>query len=441
MELKKNQQIRDYVGKVCEQVRFRDVHEDVSRELEAHIHEIVEEHLAQGVSESEAVEQAIVQMGDADIIGKQLNKVHKPKPEWSILILALAFTSIGLSAIYFIQKYDTYFNHNPIKIFENSLFFALISLFVIVGLYFFDYRKLEKYSKYLYLATLAILVFTVFNGVASGGNRLWIKIGFYHINFVAVSPLLFIIALAGIFNHGDWNSPKQRVQRFLLLAIPLIVMLMAPSISVGVTYIVACIVLMVVSGVTYKEIGLLLTSLFAALILLIVNTPYRLTRLLVFLNPGADTTGMGYINTQLSNAFANSGFWGHGFAVNSQVTPVTLPELHTDFIFAFITYTFGWITSILLIGLIITFLLRIIRIAGQVKIGYAKRLISGFVAILAVQFVWNILMNLGFAPISSVGLPFMSYGGSQLVINAVMIGIILSIYRRRSISESYNYNS
>jgi cell division protein FtsW (lipid II flippase) len=115
-----------------------------------------------------------------------------------------------------------------------------------------------------------------------------------------------------------------------------------------------------------------------------------------------------------------------------------IPSAHTDFIFAYITYTFGWFTAIILAVLIMVFLIRMTRIAIIVKNNYARLLVIGLATIFAVQFLWNIAMNLGFAPISGVGLPFISYGGSQLISNALAVGIILSIYRRKNLSKLFN---
>lgn len=426
-----NQKIENYIREVCSRVRFRDIHQDVKLELAAHIEELTEEHVSQGVSEEEAVDRALGQMGDADLIGKQLNKVHKPKPEWSVLLISLLFINIGLLAVYLIQKQGLLAYDTPI--FERSLFYSLMSIIAIVGLYFFDYRKLEKYSKHIYLGTLLILILTLFWGVEANGSRSWLVLGPLKINFVTVSPVLFIIALAGIFSHWDWSKRFKLVQALALFAVPLFLILLAPSISTGAIFIVSCMVLMIVSGAKMKQVIVSVGSFMALLILPIITEPYILNRLLTFLNPGRDPQGSGYINIQLSNVISHSGFLGQGLTFSPQL----LPELHTDFIFAFIIYTFGWIASILLIAFVVMFLVRIALIAGQIKIHYGRLLISGFVSILAIQFLWNILMNLGMAPISSVGLPFISYGGSQLVINAAAVGIISSIYRRRNVSQGY----
>ncbi|MEN3003729.1 FtsW/RodA/SpoVE family cell cycle protein [Dehalobacterium formicoaceticum] len=430
MDLINNRIIQDYVNKVCAQVKFRDVHPDVKLELEAHIQEIIEEHLAQGFSEKEAAEKAVVQMGDADMVGKQLNKVHKPKPEWSILLISLLFINTGLLSLYFIQK-QSLLSHN-IPIFERSLLFSLISFIIMIGFYFFSYKKLERYSKHIYLGTLALLTYTVLFGIQYNGSSSWLTLGSLSLNVVAVSPILFIIALAGIFNKWDWDNTFNFLQGVALCAVPLILMLGAPSISSSVIYAVASMVLMVASGAKLKRLLFISVPFIAMIILSVFTVPYRIDRLLIFLNPGSDPHGSGYINTQLNKIIEDAGLFGQGLTF----APQGLPDLHTDFIFSFITYTFGWIAGILLIALTVLFLVRIARITRIVKNNYAKLLISGFVSILTVEFLWNILMNLGLAPISGIGLPFISYGGSQLIINAVIVGMISSIFKRRNVSQN-----
>lgn len=432
MGLIDNKKIQDYIREVCSQVKFRDVHQDIRLELEAHIEEIAEEYIELGFSEEEAVNKAIAQMGDADIVGKQLNKVHKPKPEWSVLLFSFIFINIGLLAMYFIQK-QSLLTYDP-QIFEKSLLYSAMALICIIGFYFFDYRKLEKYSVHIYLGTLLILIFTVLLGNSVNGSRCWLGIGPFNINFVAISPLLFIVALAGIFNKWDWNSTVKLIQALGLFLVPLFLILSAPSVSTGSIYALAFMVLMIASGAKLKKVFFIVGPVVIAILVLpILTAPYRLARILSFIDPAKDPSGSGYLNMQLSKIFSNSGLWGQGLTFDTQV----LPELHTDFIFAFITYTFGWVASILLITFVVLFLVRIANIARQIKVNYGRLLIIGFVSILSVQFLWNIFMNLGLAPISGVGLPFISYGGSQLIINAITVGIISSIYRRKNISHNY----
>jgi cell division protein FtsW (lipid II flippase) len=280
MGLIDNQKIENYIREVCSRVRFRDIHQDVKMELAAHIEEITEEHINRGVSEEEAVDRALAQMGDADLIGKQLNKVHKPKPEWSVLLISLLFINIGLLAVYLIQKQGLLAYDTPI--FERSLFYSLVSFIAIVGLYYFDYRKLEKYSKHIYLGTLLVLIFTIFWGVQANGCRSWLVLGPLKINFVTVSPVLFVVALAGMLNHWDWSKSLKLVQAIALFAVPLFLILLAPSIPTGAIFIVSCIVLMIVSGAKMKQVIVTVGSFMALLILPMITEPYILNRLLHF---------------------------------------------------------------------------------------------------------------------------------------------------------------
>ena len=429
MDLNQNNEVQAYLRKVFAQVKFRDAHQELGLELQEHIQEVAEEHMAQGALEETAVAQAISQMGDADIIGKQLNKIHKPRPDWSILLLSMLFISIGLLVLYFIQKQSLL--EYDLQLFERSILFSAVSLFFVITFYFFDYRKLERYSKYIYIGTFLLLLFTTQWGMEFYGSKRWIALGPFSINIVAISPLFFGVAFAGIFRNWDWSSNFKLLQGCAIAIAPLILILLSPSISTGAIYAVACVVIMIASGASYKKMILLSSPFITILALSIITKPFRLQRLFTFLNPQADPTGSGYQSIQLHKMIGSSGLWGQGLTLDAQA----LPEIHTDFVFTFITYTFGWVASTLLIVFIILFLVRITQVNKKVKNQYAKLLLHGFVAILAVEFIWNIAMNLGLAPISCLGLPFISYGGSQLIMNGAIIGIISSIYRRKNLSE------
>lgn len=425
-----NARILAYINDVCEQIKFREVHQEVKLELKTHLQDIVEENLSKGFSEDEAVNQAITQMGSANIVGKQLDKIHKPKPEWSIIALSLLFASLGLLAMYFIEKQSLYTSAS-ISIFAKSLVTTIIGVVIAAGLYLYDYRKLESYSRHIYLGTVLALLTVVVFGQSFNGKS-YLNVGPIYFDLAEISPLLFSMALAGILSRWDWSGPKKLLQGLLLCLLPLVLILAVPSFSAGVIYSITCITLMTVSGAGRKY-SLLLTGLVSAIIMLpIISTPYVLQRLISFIHPEKDPSGSGWLNMQLSQLISDTGLFGQGLTQN----PKSIPDLHTDFIFSYITFSFGWIAGGILAALVVVFIIRMTRIATAVKDHYARLLISGFAAIFAVQFLWNIFMNLGFAPLSGVGLPFISYGGSQLVFNAAAIGVISSIYRRRNISKA-----
>ncbi|EQB89536.1 cell division protein FtsW (lipid II flippase) [Clostridium punense] len=116
--------------------------------------------------------------------------------------------------------------------------------------------------------------------------------------------------------------------------------------------------------------------------------------------------------------------------------PKIIPNLHTDFLFTYIVYTFGWIAAAILITLIVVFILKIITVAKVTKNAYGKLIVSGFIAVLTTEFLLNIGMNFGIAPIVGISLPFMSFWCSQLLINMTIVGLILSVYRRKDLTHN-----
>jgi len=423
MGLNQNHQVQEYINSVCLQIKNRRVHEEIKTELWGHIEEIALEYMSKGATQDEAVAKAIARMGDAKLVGRQLDKIHKLQPEWGILIITILFANLGLFTMYLIEAKGALLSN--LHVFHKSLVFTLLGAAAAFGLYFFDYRKMQAYSKYIYIGTLLVLLFVVHCGIQINGVKAWLAIGPLNINFVGISPFLFVTALAGLFDGWDWNKPKNVLYGLALSMAPAILIMAVPYFSACAVYSIAFVVMMVVSGIKFKHVLLAAGAGLGMFLLAIVNFPYRLSRLLTFINPGRDPQGAGWINIQLNKITHSAGMFGQG----SSFDPRTMPDVHTDFVFAYIVHTFGWIAGIVLAALVIAFLIRMSRIAMIVKDTYGKLLVSGFAAIFAVQFLWNILMNLSLAPISGFGLPFISYGGSQSIVSMLAIGIITNIYK------------
>jgi len=421
-----NKRILNYINDVCAQIKFREVHPEVKLELKTHLHEVADEYLSSGFSEDEAVGKAIAQMGSAAVVGKQLNRVHKSRPEWSIVTLSLLFVGLGLLAIYFIER-QVLFPGAPIHLFAKSLIFTIIGEAVAAGLYLFDYRKLEPYSRHIYTGTVLLLVLVIIFGQSVNG-KLYLSIGAVSFDIVEICPLLLSMALAGILSSWDWNQPKKLLQGLLLCVLPLS-LLLATSLSAAVIYSAAGATIIAASGAGRKITLLLVGLMLSALTLAVAVTPLWLQRLTGFISI---EKGSGRNSIPPGDLIGGSGLFGQGLAQQ----PKLIPDLHTDFIFSYITFSLGWIAGGILAALVVMFIIRLAGAAKTVKNNYAKLLISGFAAIYAVQFLWNILMNMGLAPITGIGLPFISFGGSQLIFNTAALGLVLSVYRRRNISNT-----
>lgn len=428
MGVENNDKIREYIDDVCSQIKFHEIHNDIGLELESHIRELSEEYIAEELTEDEAVEKAITQMGDAFDVGKKLNRIHKPKPDWRLVILTLIFTGVGLLSLYFIVNSSA--REISSLYFTKSLIFNLTGLIIALGLYFFDYRKIQPLSKYIYVVTLLFLLFTCkTRGISLHGITF---------NFAQISTVLFAIALPGIFEDWNWQEPKKLLYSLLMYAAPVFLMMVYPSVVSAFIYSVMFMTIAVASGFKLKYMLMLVGSGIVILILDAFRWPlYKIERFTAFLDPKRDPLGSGYINSMLYKIVHSAGFWGQGPSANPMKV---IPDIHTDFMFAYIIYTFGWAAGVILVTLIAVFLLRITHTAKNIKNDYGKLMMISFTTVFAVQFILHILMILGLIPIMGVSLPFISYGGSQSIMNMVMVGLILSIYRRRNIVSNLQTN-
>lgn len=432
MGLNSSEIICEYIKNVCSLVKNKDAHEEIKLELENHILELSDELIVEGAKESEATEKAIAQMGDASVVGSQLNMAHKGNPDWTLLIITLLLSGFGLLSMYFIKISGLASE----EVFYKNLGYFIIGIVMVVGIYFFDYRKLRKYSKYIYIASLIFTLLATFTGPVSYG-RVHLSIFFVIWNFIDLSVFILIISLCGIFSEWDFSKLENKLKGIALLTVPLIIIILSQSVSAAAIYVISFIVLLFSSRANYKYILLIICSLLGLPFYYTLSEPYRTARMLAFFNPQADSLGMGYMIIQVKKLLIGAGFFGKGLTLTKQA----LPQADTDFIFAYIIYTFGWFAGLSIVALASAFVVRIVTLAASVKDTYGKLLIKGIASIFAVEFAWNILMVLGFAPIVGLSLPFISYGGSQFIMNMVAIGLISSVYKRRTLAVSVKVNS
>lgn len=156
MGLEHNQRIQEYLATVCSQIKWKEVHNPIREELLTHLSDIVAESEQNGLSEADAIDKAISQMGDPVYVGLELHKTHKPRIEWSLVGIVGSLVGLGLLSIYSIEI-SGLIRYND-SLFIKSLISLIIGLLSIVGLYSFDYRKIRSVSWIIYLGTLLVLV-------------------------------------------------------------------------------------------------------------------------------------------------------------------------------------------------------------------------------------------------------------------------------------------
>lgn len=420
-----NNIVQEYLEGVCSEIKRKKIHPEIKDELVTHMEEAYEYFLEQGMNEERAVEEAVKQMGEAAAVGKQLNKVHRQWPDWLLLMDTFLLSIIGLAVIYLMEFRGALF-WEDLDFFRKSTGYTVLGVAILAGLTFMDYRRLRHFSRYIYGFGFALWGFVLLTGNTPAGF-LWVWGRSVSFNVLGVTSILFVVALAGLLEEWDWKDGKRFVAGVGLLGAPVIVFFSYHSTVYIAIYMIAAAFIMKASGAKIKHC-IATGALVAVPTAIFIAKSYRIRmQLLTFINPERDPNGMGWLNIQMHQLLGTVGLTGKGF----DFAPNMFPSVHSEFVLVYITYTFGWIATIALFALIAGFIWRMIRGAFRIRDSYGRVMATGVIALLVARFVWNVFMVLGLLPIGGVVLPFISYGGSQFIVDMAIIGILSGIYRRR----------
>lgn len=421
--------INDYINDVCGHVKNKKVHKLIKLELLCHFDEIIEDCLTCGMSKDESINQAILQMGPSNIIGVDLNKAHKTNSDWILLFMTSVLVTFGLFTLSFIQNNSSSSSLiNSPNLLIKSGTFLIISILVSLIFIKIDFRSIKKYSIYLYTFSALLIPLTQILSPMVNGAKGWLIIGPITFNTLNISTLLLIISLAGIFDNYDWNNKKLILKGITLAIIPSILFLSVPSTSSMILYLISAFSIMILSGLKVKALIISAGTLSILFFSYIFSADYRVKRLFIFLNPSTYPDGSYSIYNQLLALKNSAGILGKQ---NSQALS-SLPEAHTDFVLTSILYSFGWLVTIILISVILAFIIRIIFIGIKTKSSYGKLLICGVCTLFSSQFIICILSGLSLFPALGISMPFISYGGTQLLISVLSISLVNNIYKNRN---------
>ena len=421
--------IEKYIEEVCELIKNRRVHENIKDELIDHIEEIIEDYKDVGLTEEEAIDKALLQMGSSEAIGRDLNKVHKAAPDWILLGITGLFILVGIFTIGFIQKnnaepYSLHFNF-----LKQTIIYALGGIILSAFLLKIDYRKFKKYSKYLYGGVMILLLAQIVCGHYSSWRIFGgITIGPISFNGLIVLPFFLILALAGIFDRWNWKDTKSILKGVIIAFVPTIFFIIGGVSESIIIYTIAAVTLMIISGLKLKHAIISFGVMGTIALFYMFSKPYAIERLHLFFNPSLDGDGIGSHYNQLVALRESAGLFGQG----ANFTPGMLSGVHEHFVFTYIVYSFGWIVGIILISLILAFIIRIGLIGKSTKESYGKLLVSGLCVLFVVQFLLSISFGLMLSPAVSVDMPFIGYGRNQFLINIIAISIVSNVHKWRN---------
>ncbi|MDR1327345.1 MAG: putative lipid II flippase FtsW [Heliobacteriaceae bacterium] len=307
-----------------------------------------------------------------------------------------------------------------------------------IGLKFFtnyDYKKLAKWNMIFMLAIVVVLALVDFTplGVMVNGAKRWISILGFQLQPSEFAKPAVVLLLAYAFKD---NSALFDSRKWLSAFVPILLMIgftyMQPNLSMVILLLATSVVMYLCAGGSMKLFFSLVGVGIAGLITAAATVikPYQMQRLKTWTNPEIDPLGAGYNIIQSLIAFASGGLSGAGYGASIQKMSY-LPECHTDFIFAVIAEEFGFMGCMLIIGLFFTFIHRGFLIAARCSDMYGKLLAVGLTFSIGFQAFMNMAVASSFLPTTGVPLPFISYGGSSLIVSLWMVGILLNISKKR----------
>ena len=348
-----------------------------------------------------------------------------------ILLTATIILSLfGLMMIYSSSNiWATYKFNDPYKYFKSQAIFLLLSYFLVYVTSKIPYPIYKKYSNKILLLCLILLILVLIPGIGTvrNGSRSWFGIGPLGIQPSEFTKLGLIIFTAKYLSSNKIKDIKTSVLPILLVVIIIFGLIMLePDFGTGVIIVMSIISLLFISGVNmnfFIKIGVL--GLIGIVILVII-APYRMARITSFLNPWSDPLGSGFQIIQSLYAIGPGGLLGMGLG-NSIQKHFYLPEPQTDFIFSIISEELGFAGVLIVSFLFITIIYRGIKISLNTEDKFAKYLAYGITFSLAFQTILNLMVVSGLIPVTGVTLPFLSYGGSSLIISMLEIGILLNI--------------
>ncbi len=356
------------------------------------------------------------------------------KVELTLFISVILISLFGVIMIYSSSYIWAEYKYNdPYKYLKNQLLFFLVGTVLMITVSKINYKKYFKYSNKILLICITLLILVLIPGIGTvrNGSRSWFGIGSFGIQPSEFAKLGLIIFISKYLsnNPNSMKNFKKGVLPILIITMFIFgIILLQPDFGTGTVLVMTIIGMLFIAGLDMKifiKFGIVGVI---GIVCLILIAPYRLKRILSFLDPWSDPLGSGFQIIQSLYSIGPGGLFGLGFG-NSIQKHFYLPEPQTDFIFSIISEEFGFMGILIISSLFIIIFYSCLKISIKCNDLFGKYLSFGITFGLIFQSILNLSVVVGLVPVTGVTLPFLSYGGSSLLIIMISIGIILNISR------------
>ena len=360
--------------------------------------------------------------------------MSKKKVDYLLFIAVITLILFGIIMIFSASSiWAEYKFNDSFKYVKQQGLFIIIGIILMHTVSKIDYKWYYKKTNLILLICLFLLVLVLIPGIGSvrNGSRSWFGIGSFGIQPSEFAKLGLIIFTAKYLSQNNKflkDIRKGVIPILLVLFLIFGLIMLQPDFGTGMIIVVSILAMLFIAGVNIKFfIGLGVLGV-GGIVGLIAIAPYRMDRITSFIDPWKDPLGTGFQIIQSLYAIGPGGLLGQGF-LNSRQKQFYLPEPQTDFIFSIISEEFGVLGVIIVCGLFLLVLYRGIKIGLQTDDLFAKYLAFGMIFQIIVQTIMNLMVVIGLIPVTGVTLPFLSYGGSSLLISMISVGILLNISR------------
>ncbi len=404
----------------------------------------------------------------------QIDYQINDKFDFGLLFPVIILFCFGLAAIFSATFNNALADSN----FQKQLIWGFVALIVFFITYSLPTKSFKQLAIPTFLISILLLIVVMIIGKKVSGARSWLALGalgFQPSEFAKIGTLLMLSHFLSR-NNTNINSFKDLLMALGIGFLPVVLILLEPDMGTAIVFLAMIITLIFWKGTSVFALFVVLSpgfvafsSLFgiyyflAALFLVLVILflfkeniffsgsifalnlasgffadyvygalkPHQQQRIQAFIDPMSDPLGSGYNTIQAKAAIGSGGFFGKGFLEGHQTQLQFIPEQWTDFVYSVIGEEFGFIGTIIMLGLFTFLFLRILKLASQSKNEFLSLTSIGILSIFFTHFIINIGMVIGIIPVIGLPLPFVSYGGSSLLVNMIMLGILANIYRTR----------
>lgn len=354
--------------------------------------------------------------------------------DWYLIINGMLIFGIGILNLI---SATSSFSSGSLNFLIKQFIAFTIGLILMGIVMYYDYRIIASQSKWIYASAIFLVILVLVIGLAAGGAKRWISLfGFSLQPSELMKPILVLFLANMLYDRKRQNQPlglKDLVKPVAATLIPFALIVKQPDLGTGIVIILVCFAMLWYVGLKKSTYAVLfgvgaITPFIAWHYLM---KPYQKMRVLSFINIDADPAGFGYHAKQAIIAVGSGKFLGKGFMNGTQHKLQFIPEHHTDFIFTVFSEEWGFIGSVVLFALFISFVNRCLKIAMNAHDELGSIIAFGIASIIYVQFTINVMMATHLAPVVGIPLPLISYGGSSLLSMMISIGLLLNISTRR----------